>query len=85
MGKKSKILIKKYYIFFGYADFNIFWTCTIERAEKWQGIGKDFDGEIFTGTAYTGKVFVKLTSKPVESVMIEMTVRKKSKSDESMV
>ena len=77
MGRKSR--------FFGFSDFYIFSTCIIDRAEKWQGIGKEFDGEIFTGTAYTGKVFVKLTSKPVEPVMIEMTVRKKSKSDESMV
>ena len=63
----------------------MFSTCKIDRAEKWQGIGKEFDGEIFTSTAYTGKVFVKLTSNPTEAVMIEMTVRKKSKSDGSMV
>ena len=71
--------------FFAFADFYIFSTCKIDRAEKWQGIGKEFDGEVFTGTAYTGKVFVKLTSNPTEPVMIEMTVRKKSKSDGSIV
>ena len=46
------------------------------RDSKWKGISQAIDASSFTGTAYTGKVFLQAAETTTEDVVMEMIAAK---------
>ena len=53
------------------------------RNQKWHGLGQRIDGNLFSGTSYSGKLFVKLLEDAAEEKNVELTVAITRKSDNS--